>query len=192
MAVADIIILSILLVSVLISIIRGFVREALSLAGWILAFWIAVKYAPVLDEKMVRTIQSDSLRFITAFIGLFLATILASVIVNKVLAKIVHAVGLGGTDRMLGMMFGAMRGVLILCVLVFAAQMVSLNKQRWWKESQLVGHLESLNEHLVTEQFKKRLQQFKEQIERARSIHSSAHKNANVRIEKVKLPIALK
>ena len=65
---------------------------------------------------------------------------------------------------MLGMLFGAARGVLILCILVFAAQFVTLDKEPWWKQSRLVGHVEVLNNHLIPKSVKERVEQIKNQI----------------------------
>ncbi|VAW70813.1 Colicin V production protein [hydrothermal vent metagenome] len=144
MGIIDIIILTILVVSVLISIMRGFVKEAMSLVIWILAIWVAVSYYSPLDAKLLTSIESSSIRVVTAFALLFLGTLIAGAIINRLLNVVVKQSGLSGTDRMLGIFFGMARGLLIVAVLVVLAKETELPKEKWWKESNFLGHFHEL------------------------------------------------
>ncbi len=144
MGIADSIILAILAVSVLISIMRGFVKEAMSLVIWILAIWVAVSYYSPLDAKLINSIESSSIRVVTAFAILFLGTLITGAIINRVLSVAVKQSGLSGTDRMLGIFFGVARGLLIVGVLVLLARETELPREKWWKESNFLGHFQEL------------------------------------------------
>ena len=144
MGIADTIILGIIGVSVLISIMRGFVKEAMSLVIWILAIWVAVSYYSPLDAKLINSIESPSVRVVTAFAILFVGTLVVGAIINRVLSVVVKQSGLSGTDRMLGIFFGTARGLLIIGVLVLLAKETELPRENWWKESNFLGHFQEL------------------------------------------------
>ena len=144
MGIADTVILIIMFVSVLISIMRGFVKEAMSLVIWILAIWVAVSYYSPLDAKLINSIDSPSVRVVTAFAILFLGTLISGAIINRVLSAVIKQSGLSGTDRMLGVFFGTARGLLIVGVLVLLARETQLPSEKWWKESSFLGHFHDL------------------------------------------------
>ncbi|MFC0180098.1 CvpA family protein [Thorsellia kenyensis] len=134
----DYIILGIVGVSTLISLIRGFVREALSLIGWIAAFFIASKFYIYL-AAFFTGIEDIILRNATAIALLFCATLIVSGIVNHLIGKLVDKTGLSGTDRLLGMCFGAVRGILLMAaMLLFADAFTGLGTSEDWQNSQLI------------------------------------------------------
>jgi len=140
----DIIILGILLVSALISLVRGFVREALSLVVWVGAFWVAITYSPMLEAQFAEHINTPSLRLALSFFLLFLATLVAGGVVNFLIGQLVDRTGLSGTDRVLGMVFGAARGVAVVAALVLLAGLTPLPKDPWWQASTLLPHFQML------------------------------------------------
>jgi len=135
----DYTIVVIIAVSVLISIFRGFVRESMSLATWILAFWLGFKYTALLADRLVPYIQNDMVRTIVGFLVLFLATLLVGGLIGYLVAQMVNKTGLSGTDRLLGMVFGATRGVLLVTVLIMVSHVVlaSDSTPAWQTQSQL-------------------------------------------------------
>ncbi|MDO6805115.1 CvpA family protein, partial [Wenyingzhuangia sp. 1_MG-2023] len=106
MAVVDWVILAVLGISSLISLKRGFVREALSLAVWIGAFVVARMFSGNLATLLTDYIETNSLRWIAAFVVLFLGTLAIGAMVNHLIVEVVRLTGLSGTDRILGMVFG--------------------------------------------------------------------------------------
>lgn len=140
----DYVILAIIAISALISVLRGFVREALSLVAWILAFWVALTYTEGVANFLVPYISVPSVRPIAGFAILFVVTLLLAALVNNLAVKLVHKTGLSGTDRMLGIIFGVARGVIIVAILVLFAGVTPVPADPWWKESIFIAHFQDL------------------------------------------------
>lgn len=137
-------ILGIILVSTLVSLFRGFIREALSLVFWVLAFWVAQLYFREVAGHLTELIPPPSLRPPVAFAIIFILILFAGGLVSYFIAKLIDATGLSGTDRVIGMLFGATRGVLLVGALVLLAGFTAMPKDPWWKEAKLIGHFEGL------------------------------------------------
>lgn len=134
----DVLIVVLIVLSAGISLMRGFVKEAFSLAAWLVAFWVAMTFAPRLDTMMVDRIDSPSVRFIASFSVLFLLTLIAGALVNYLASTLVKKTGLSGTDRMLGIVFGMARGIAIVAVIVLGAGLTSLPQEDSWRTSMLI------------------------------------------------------
>jgi membrane protein required for colicin V production len=136
---ADWVIIAILGISSLISLKRGFVKEALSLAIWLIAFAVASWFGPRLSPLLTPYLDTPSLRQMAAFAGLFIATLVVGSAVNYLLSTLIKATGLSGTDRMLGVLFGLLRGLIIVMILVlYVPKLVPVNEDLWWQESSLI------------------------------------------------------
>lgn len=136
---ADWIIVAILAASGLLSLWRGFVKEAISLVVWIAAFGIGITFSPQLSTLLAASVENDSLRLILAFILLFIGTLIVGGLINRILASLLKVTGLSGTDRLLGMVFGVFRGaIVILACLIIVPPLVAVNEELWWRESMLI------------------------------------------------------
>ncbi|MFT6267287.1 MAG: membrane protein required for colicin V production [Alphaproteobacteria bacterium] len=134
----DFTIIGIIAFSSVISLVRGFVKEAISLTIWITAFFISRTFYPQLAQLLTQ-IEEPMLRNATAIGILFVGTLIVGALVNYVISQLVKATGLGGTDRVLGMVFGALRGVLIVsAVLFFIDTFTTFAEAQWWQSSVLV------------------------------------------------------
>ncbi|TQV77474.1 CvpA family protein [Aliikangiella marina] len=126
-----------------ISLLRGFVREALSLAGWILAFFVAKGFYADFSTLLVDYIETPSLRFGVAWATLFLLTLTVSGLINYVIGRLVEKAGLSGMDRIMGMAFGALRGVLVVALAIITLRTFTpVEQDNWWRQSQLIPHVE--------------------------------------------------
>lgn len=138
---ADWAIIAIIGFSVLISLVRGFVREAMSLAVWAAAFIAASMFYLQGGVWFSDLIPTPSLRYITAWVVIFLGVLIVGSLVNFILGQLVKTTGLGGTDRLLGMIFGGLRGVIIvMALLIFVPGVVPVTEDAWWYQSALIPH----------------------------------------------------
>ncbi|RBW47151.1 bacteriocin production protein [Psychromonas sp. B3M02] len=136
----DFTILGVIGLSSLISLIRGFTKEAVSLATWFAAFFIASNFYPEMAQFLTG-IEDLKLRNSAAIAILFIATLLIGGLINYIINRLVAVTGLSGTDRLLGVIFGAIRGILIVSALLFIIDyMTSFDETLWWKEAQLPPH----------------------------------------------------
>jgi membrane protein required for colicin V production len=141
---ADYLIIIIIVLSMLMGLWRGLLREVISLATWIAAFAVAFLFAESVAARLVPYIDLPSLRIAVAFGGLFLATLLVGGLVGILASYLVHYTGLTGTDRVLGVTFGLVRGAAIIAVLVLAAGFTPLPQDPWWRESLLLPHFQEI------------------------------------------------
>ena len=142
MAVADLFFLAIVAISAIIGLFRGLMREGLSLASWILAFILALRFGPMAAEYLTEYVSVPSVRMATAYSVIFLATLIVGAIVNYFLGKMVRATGFSGTDRTLGLIFGVARGTAIIVIAIMLARLTVVREDSWWQESQFVLYLE--------------------------------------------------
>ncbi|NUF28091.1 CvpA family protein [Gilliamella bombicola] len=136
----DFTIIGVIAFSALISIVRGFVREALSLISWILAFFISSRFYIYITDYLTY-FDSDVIRIAVAIVILFIATLLVCSIVSYIIGQLVQKTGLSGTDRVLGICFGVLRGILVVAaVLFFVDTFTPLSRSVYWTQSQLIPH----------------------------------------------------
>lgn len=140
----DYFILAIVAVSALLSLWRGFIKEALSLVSWVAALWVALLFFDDLGRYLAQWIDTPSVRGVVAFVILFVGTVLVGGVVNFLVGKLVEKSGLSATDRSLGVLFGVARGVVIVSVLVMLAGLTSVPHDPWWSESLLLGHFQDM------------------------------------------------
>ena len=147
---ADFAVLAIIGVSAVPGLFRGFVREAIALAGWIAGLWLAFNFLHVGAEWFVRWVESPEIRLVLGFVVLLVAVLVVAGVVGRLAGRLVNATGLGGTDRVLGPIVGAGRGAIIVACLVLLAGFIDLagftdlTRARWWRESVLLPHFEVL------------------------------------------------
>jgi membrane protein required for colicin V production len=134
----DYAILAVIGISTLISLVRGFVKEAVSLVIWISAFFIASKFYVNL-ASLLTSISDQTLRNAAAIAILFITTLIIGALVNYLIGQLVSKTGLSGTDRLLGLVFGALRGVLVTsAILFFMDAFTPASSSDWWVKSQLI------------------------------------------------------
>jgi membrane protein required for colicin V production len=142
----DYAVLGIVVVSILVGVLRGFIKEVFSLAVWAAAFLVAFQYSGALALQLEGHIELPSARTSLAFAGLFLAVLLVGGLITFLIGKLVEKTGLSGTDRLLGGVFGSIRGLVLILVLMLVAGLTPVPQDPWWQQSRTIQSLIPLAE----------------------------------------------
>lgn len=137
MTIFDYLVLFVLIASIVISTLRGLVKEILSLVSWIVAFVVANMFGAQLAAMLPDAIPGEVLRLIVAFIALFIGVRLLMGLLMMAVDALIKASGLSLADRGLGGLFGLARGIVIVLAAVIVAGMTDLPKQEFWKQALL-------------------------------------------------------
>jgi membrane protein required for colicin V production len=146
---ADWVIIAVVIFSTVISLWRGATREVLSLATWIIAAWVAIKYSKLLQPLLADYITAPEIQFAVAFAILVVAVLIIGTLLGRAITQFISFAGLAGIDRILGLAFGCARGVLILAIFVLLASFTELPSEPWWEESQLIPHLTHVADYMA-------------------------------------------
>lgn len=134
----DIVLLAILVLSTVVGLWRGFISEVMSLVVWVAAFWLAFAYGESVSALFAAHVDSAAARLLLGYALLFLAALMVGGLATWLMGKLVQSTGLSGTDRMLGLGFGLLRGVALGCVLVLVLGFTPMPQDDWWQESRLL------------------------------------------------------
>ncbi|PZO08477.1 MAG: colicin V production protein [Lysobacteraceae bacterium] len=134
---ADFALLLILALSMGIGLWRGFVVEVLSLTVWIAAFWLSMGFGEDVAQKLT-VVEQSSARLLLGYAGVFIAVLLAGGLLTWLIGKVIANTGLSGTDRVLGLGFGLLRGLVLACVAVLLMGFTPLPQDAWWQQSRLL------------------------------------------------------
>lgn len=138
----DWILLAALGLSLLLGLWRGLVQEVLSLVGWVVAFYVSQIYAPAAAAYLPMEGSSQVLRYAAGFVVVFVGVLVATALLSWAIKKLLSAVGLGVLDRLLGGLFGVLRGVVVLLVITVVVGMTPLHESEGWQQSQGAQWLE--------------------------------------------------
>jgi membrane protein required for colicin V production len=146
----DLCVLAVVGISALLSLLRGLVREVLSLVGWVVACWIAFRWSGPAGLVLASTLDvSPSVRTALGFVALLVVALFAFGLLNFLIGKLLESTGLSATDKMLGILFGIGRGLAIITVLVTFAGLTSLPRDPWWRQSIFLPRLEPAAEWAI-------------------------------------------
>ncbi len=148
---ADFLFIGVIALSVIIGIVRGFVREAVSLFSWLLAVWLAWRHSEFLYPWLGGHLDTPELKAWAARTIVFTAVILIGGVVGFVASRIAHrAAGLSVVDRFLGFLFGLVRGMVLLGLAGLLAITLRLDHEPWWQQAQLHPYVEYVAEWVET------------------------------------------
>jgi membrane protein required for colicin V production len=140
----DYAVLLIIGISIVVSMMRGAVREVLAIAGWIVAIYVAKTYASELVPLLPADIPTEALKMLAAHVIVFFGVLVVVSLLTIALSSLIKKIGLNWFNRFLGGFFGFARGMLIVCVLVFLAGLTSLPKDARWVNAMFSPPLEAL------------------------------------------------
>lgn len=139
----DYFVLAVMGISLLVGVSRGVVSEILALLAWVVAFIAARMWAVPVGSLLLSDLPDPLWRQLAGFVAVFVAVLIGFALVRWITTLLLKAVGLRPLDRVLGAMFGAARGVLILFVLVLLAGLTPLPQQQWWRQAMFAPPLET-------------------------------------------------
>ncbi len=140
MPIADIVIAVAVVVSIIVGLARGFVKEAVSVASLLLAIWAAFNIGPHAASISAEWFSSSAMQLWFGRGLVFLTVLAVGGLVGWGIAKLVRLSVLSGMDRMLGMGFGFCRGVVLIGVFVIGGQYLSFDQDNWWRDSRLIPY----------------------------------------------------
>lgn len=140
----DYTIIGLILISSIIGLFRGIIREAFSLFSWVFASWVALTFSRDFSSFLDNLISIPSARIAIAFAILFIGTLILGAIIMFLLGELVKKTGLTGSDRFAGMIFGIGRGLVVVAMIVMLAGLTPLPEDSWWKESVLIPPFQAL------------------------------------------------
>ena len=143
---ADYVVIGIIVISILVGAIRGFIKEVFSLAVWIAAFLVAFQYSGAIALLLENQIELPSARTSLAFVGLFVSVLVVGGLLTFLIGKLVEQTGLSGTDRILGGAFGSIRGLFLVLVIMLVAGLTPVPQDPWWQQSRTIQSLMPLAE----------------------------------------------
>jgi membrane protein required for colicin V production len=123
--------------SMLLAYIRGVTREVIALMTWVLGFFAAVAFSPLLGALLPDFGGHPVVRYLVAFALIFIAALVLGALVAWPLSSVIRKSGLGFVDRFLGAVFGIARGAVLVVVFVLVAGLTTLPRQDWWQNSAL-------------------------------------------------------
>jgi len=145
MNLVDYLIILVLLASMALGVVRGFVREAVGLLSWLGGVWLAWRYAPVLEPHLGGAIGDPPVSTWTARVLIVMAVLLAGSLIAAILGYFLRHSGLSlVVDRLLGLLFGMLRGAVVVAVFVLLGEFVELNRVEWWRQSELLPYASEL------------------------------------------------
>lgn len=150
MTLADYVILGILLLSAVAGILRGFLREVCSATTWILAFWCAWRFGPLLEPHLGGVLREQGIKVWAARALVFLAVLLVGAAVGALVTHLARVSLFSGLDRMLGLLFGLLRGVVIVGLVTILCHTLRLDAEPWYRKARLTPYAEGIANGLRT------------------------------------------
>lgn len=135
---ADFLICAVLLISTVVGVSRGVVREILAIVAWVVAIFLAIRFAPELGDKIPLESMGPLVRNALAGVVIVVLTLFAFGLFGKLCARLLAAASISFEDRAIGSVFGFVRGVLIVCAAVFVLGMTSAVRTGQWRNSVLI------------------------------------------------------
>lgn len=145
---ADVLILLVLLGSTLIGLLRGFLREALSLVFWVAALWVAWKLGPVVEPHLGGYLADPRIAPWVGRLVVLVVVLFAGWVVGTLATYYSRMMMLGTLDRVIGLMFGLVRGIVLVGLLIIGGELLNLNREEWWGRSKLVPYGEIVGDWL--------------------------------------------
>lgn len=142
----DYVLVAVLFFSTVVSLFRGFFKEAMSLGTWVIAIWLAWKFGPQVADGLTEWITPSAIRLWAARALIVVTVLIAGGLLGAFLHFVLETTGLTGTDRAIGMVFGFTRGIVLASLLVLVLEAAGFDETEWWPNSQLIPYTEPVTD----------------------------------------------
>ena len=142
MPIIDILIAVAIVISIVVGFVRGFVKEAISLAALLFAIWAALYFGPAVGNVSDSWLNSEELQMWFGRILIFTVILSIGGLLSWGISKLVRLSVLSGMDRLMGCLFGTVRGILLIAVFVIGGQFAGFDNDDWWEQSKLIPHVQ--------------------------------------------------
>ena len=133
----DVAIVAVIALSALFAFARGIIREVIALGAWVVGFIAAIAYAGALANAFTWLNMTPVATQALAFVLILVIALIVGALIARVLAGLIRAIGLGFMDRILGLVFGVARGLIVVVAFALVAGVTTLPKRDWWQNSTL-------------------------------------------------------
>lgn len=144
----DVAISAFFIISILIGLYRGFIKEALSVVAWVLAAVVAFTFGELVSAYIKPFIKQEPLNLAVAYVVVFLIAIIILSIIAHVVSQLFASFGMKGIDRTLGGVFGVLRAALVVAMLILVGRFMAMDNQQWWTDSGILEYFEPTAEWL--------------------------------------------
>ena len=144
MITVDYLLAAVFLLSALMGLFRGLIKEALSLVGWGLAIWSAWFFGAAVAERIPSVADDSIIELWIARLLVLIAVLILSGLISRLISHLIHQSGLSGTDRVVGMVFGMARGFVLVALTVLMLDSIGFDQDPWWSESKIIPLVEPL------------------------------------------------
>lgn len=145
----DYLILTVVGLSMLFSLVRGFAREVISLAAWVAASLVSLRFMVPVSALFIGIIETEALRWTAAFLTLFVGILLVGSFLKLLFGRFIRKAELGAVDRFLGLVFGFVRGSLMVVVVFFLFRITTMVSVQDFKGSQLLPHFDRISAWMI-------------------------------------------
>ena len=174
----DFVIIGIISISVIVSFFRGFLREALSLLVWGLAIYFSLTYYSQLEPLLPSGYGLPStVRLVLSGIAILLGVLIVGGIFTWIVGSVFDKTGMSGTDRVAGILFGGLRGVILVLIIVVIISYLPFKDEPWWKESRIVPHFTEMAEWVkvrLPDEVPAYFEQYIEKVDDAKPVNEKA------------------
>lgn len=149
-----------IVISIIASYLRGFIRECLSVLSWVAAIFITIYYYPNIAHFLEPYIKEQLLRNWAAASILFIISIIIFTIISHLIAQLIRGSIFAKMDQFLGAFFGLAKGILIIAVIIILLEGIGFRSHPTWRESKLVNNIHPVStyiKHLLPESWQKKL-----------------------------------
>ena len=144
MPIIDILIAVAVIASIAVGFVRGFVKEAISIAALLFAIWAALFFGPAVGDVSQSWLSSEELQMWFGRVLVFAVILSVGGLLSWGISKLVRLSVLSGMDRMLGSLFGAVRGIILIALFVIGGQFAGFDNDDWWEQSTLLPYVQDV------------------------------------------------